>query len=158
MKASTSAFAWNGDFKNGPPHVYISLVGNVQPRLLTPENETGVVPAWSPDGQSIAYVGRAKGQDTELRVIPALGGPSRKIASGSFLRYRLLVAGFQMVVVERGRKVDYPLHLRRVGIGGRTAQALRPARQRIGSCWRGRLAGSISRWPPTGILACRGST
>ena len=84
MKASTSAFAWNGDFKNGPPHVYISLVGNVQPRLLTPENETGVVPAWSPDGQSIAYVGRAKGQDTELRVIPALGGPSRKIASGSF--------------------------------------------------------------------------
>jgi len=76
------AFAWDGDVKNGLRHVYISLVGNVQPRLLTPESEAAAYSAWSPDLQSIAYVGWAQGKAHELRVIPALGGPGRKIASG----------------------------------------------------------------------------
>ena len=39
-------------------------------------------PAWSPDGQSIAFFrGQQRSLDWELHVMPALGGPSRKIAS-----------------------------------------------------------------------------
>jgi Tol biopolymer transport system component/tRNA A-37 threonylcarbamoyl transferase component Bud32 len=76
------AFAWDGDIPHGPPHVYISLVGKGTPLRLTPENEFGVNPAWSPDGQSIAFFrGQPRSPDWELHVMPALGGPSRKIAS-----------------------------------------------------------------------------
>jgi Tol biopolymer transport system component/tRNA A-37 threonylcarbamoyl transferase component Bud32 len=75
------AFAWDGDVPQGPPHVYISLVGKGTPLRLTPENEFGVNPAWSPDGQSIAFFrGQPRSLDWELQVMPALGGPSRKIA------------------------------------------------------------------------------
>jgi eukaryotic-like serine/threonine-protein kinase len=76
------AFAWDGDVPQGPPHVYISLVGKGTPLRLTPENEVGTNPAWSPDGQSIAFFrGQPRSLDWELHVMPALGGPSRKIAS-----------------------------------------------------------------------------
>ena len=76
------AFAWDGDVPQGPPHVYISLVGKGTPLRLTPVNEFGMNPAWSPDGQSIAFFrGQQRSLDWELHVMPALGGPSRKIAS-----------------------------------------------------------------------------
>jgi Tol biopolymer transport system component len=79
------AFAWDGDVKNGPTHIYISLVGKGTPLRLTPENESAGYPVWSPDGQSIAYIAGTAGLGNvqELRVIPALGGPGRKIASGA---------------------------------------------------------------------------
>jgi Tol biopolymer transport system component/predicted Ser/Thr protein kinase len=78
------AFAWDGDAKNGPTHVYISLVGKGTPLRLTQDNENALYPAWSPDGQSIAYVVGVAGPDQprELRVMPALGGPGRTIAKG----------------------------------------------------------------------------
>ena len=77
------AFTWDGDVPNGPLHVYISLVGKGTPLRLTPENENAAGPSWSPDGQSIAFLRpRAGSQESELRVMPALGGPSRRIASG----------------------------------------------------------------------------
>jgi len=76
------AFAWDGDVPKGPPHVYISLVGKGTPLRLTPENEFAEYPAWSPDGQSIAFFrGQLRSLDWELHMMPALGGPSRKIAS-----------------------------------------------------------------------------
>jgi Tol biopolymer transport system component/DNA-binding winged helix-turn-helix (wHTH) protein len=92
------AFAWDGDVPNGPLHVYISLIGKGTPLRLTPENEEGWGPSWSPDGQSIAFrrfrtgtqvaksrlnSGLRLSQESELLVIPALGGPSHRIASGT---------------------------------------------------------------------------
>ena len=77
------AFTWDGDVPDGPPHVYISLVGNVAPLRLTPESDSSWGPSWSPDGQSIAFLSSRRGSaDPELLVMPALGGSSRTIASG----------------------------------------------------------------------------
>ncbi len=81
------AFAWDGDVPKGPTHLYISLVGKGTPLRLSPENENASSPAWSPDGQSIAYLSGTPGlqQQRELRIMPALGGQSRKVASGTLL-------------------------------------------------------------------------
>jgi Tol biopolymer transport system component len=77
------AFTWDGDIPHGPPHVYISLVGKGTPLRLTPENEAAGYPAWSPDGQSIAFWRTGdSARGWELVVMPALGGPGRRVASG----------------------------------------------------------------------------
>ncbi len=77
------AFAWNGDQPTLTPHVYISLLGKGTPLRLTPENEGASVPSWSPDGQSIAFLrGRTDSEKAGIFVMPALGGPSRRISTG----------------------------------------------------------------------------
>ena len=77
------AFTWDGDVPNGAPHVYISLVGKGAPLRLTSEKGSAWGPSWSPDGQSIAFLRPQPGSaDLELHVMPALGGPSRRVASG----------------------------------------------------------------------------
>lgn len=73
------AFTWNGDVPEGKLHVYISLVGKGTPLRLTPEDDVAFAPSWSPDGQSIAFW-RGEGSQTDLQVMPALGGPGRRIA------------------------------------------------------------------------------
>jgi eukaryotic-like serine/threonine-protein kinase len=81
------AFAWDGDVPNGRPHVYISLVSNVAPLRLSPEADASWGPSWSPDGQSIAFVSSRSGEgEPEILVMPALGGSSRRIASGLNVR------------------------------------------------------------------------
>jgi serine/threonine protein kinase/WD40 repeat protein len=84
---SQFAFTWDGDVPNGPKHVYISLVGKGAPLRLTPENEDASGPSWSPDGQSIAFLrGRMGSREAELLVMPALGGTSRRVATGLIRR------------------------------------------------------------------------
>ncbi|MDQ6705724.1 MAG: serine/threonine-protein kinase [Acidobacteriota bacterium] len=73
---SQFAFVWDGGQENAPPQLYVSLVGRGTPLKLT--NTPGAAarnPAWSPDGQTIAFVRSIPGQLTgDLIVIPALGG------------------------------------------------------------------------------------
>ena len=74
------AFVWDGGKENAPPQLYVSLAGRGTPLKLTNTPDAEVrYPAWSPDGQSIAFVRYAPGQPNRLIVIPALGGPERKI-------------------------------------------------------------------------------
>ena len=78
---SQFAFVWDGGQENAPPQLYVSLAGRGTPLKLT--NTPGAAarnPAWSPDGQTIAFVRSIPGQFTgDLIVIPALGGPERRI-------------------------------------------------------------------------------
>ena len=59
--------------------IYVKQIGGGPPLHLTSDPAPDKFPAWSPDGRSIAFI-REKGDKQEVLVIPALGGPERKLA------------------------------------------------------------------------------
>ncbi len=76
------AFAWNGD-KGNNFDIYVKLVNTGTPPLrLTFNAADDLYPAWSPDGHQIAFV-RQSGSEISIFVVPALGGPERKLYSGT---------------------------------------------------------------------------
>jgi eukaryotic-like serine/threonine-protein kinase len=86
------AFAWNGE--NGKNFdIYIKLVNTAtRPLQLTFNEADDLYPAWSPDGKQIAFV-RQSGTDTSIMVVPALGGPERKLYSGTSAFFSLYEYG-----------------------------------------------------------------
>ena len=73
------AFAWEGG--NGVNQdIYIKVVGTGVPLRLTTHPAADQKPAWSPDGRYIAFI-RSSEEGGGLFVIPALGGPERKVGS-----------------------------------------------------------------------------
>jgi Tol biopolymer transport system component len=72
------AFTWNGD-KQDNFDIYIRLVGSNSQLQLTKHPGEDLSPAWSPDGNTIAFLRRLDGDRNELLLIPALGGPERKL-------------------------------------------------------------------------------
>ncbi len=84
---SQFAFVWDGGQENTRRQLYVSMAGQGTPLKLTNTPGSGAAfPAWSPGGQSIAFVRVTPGKPDELIVIPALGGPERKIDEGVLLR------------------------------------------------------------------------
>ncbi|HEY8225789.1 MAG TPA: protein kinase [Pyrinomonadaceae bacterium] len=83
------AFAWNGE-KGDNFDIYVNLINTTSPPLrLTFNPADDLNPTWSPDGHQIAFV-RQSGSEISIFVVPALGGPERKLYSGSsafFLLY-----------------------------------------------------------------------
>jgi Tol biopolymer transport system component/DNA-binding winged helix-turn-helix (wHTH) protein len=73
-------FSWtrpNQDTAN----IYVQQIGAGPPLRLTTDPSDDYSPIWSPDGRSIAFLRRqAEGGKSELRLIPPLGGPERKLA------------------------------------------------------------------------------
>jgi eukaryotic-like serine/threonine-protein kinase len=121
------AFTWDGDVPQGRTHVYISLVGKGTPLRVTPENEAAWGPSWSPDGQSIAYLRRqTSGQKPELHVMPALGGASRKIASGQISSASWSPDARWLLWSEREESYSSSIHASRAG-GGDAYKLLDPA-------------------------------
>jgi eukaryotic-like serine/threonine-protein kinase len=73
------AFVWDGD-KQDNPDIYVKLIGTTGPPLrLTTDAASDFSPAWSPDGRFIAFLRELSGQKSAVLLIPALGGPERKI-------------------------------------------------------------------------------
>ncbi len=60
--------------------MYVKVTGSETLLRLTHHPSEWVSPAWSPDGTQIAFH-RLAGADTGLYVVPALGGPERKLRS-----------------------------------------------------------------------------
>jgi Tol biopolymer transport system component/DNA-binding winged helix-turn-helix (wHTH) protein len=79
---SRIAFAWNGDPKGGAKgfDLYVKALGSETLLRLTQHPSAWISPAWSPDGTEIAFH-RLAGTDTGIYVVPALGGPERKLRS-----------------------------------------------------------------------------
>jgi serine/threonine protein kinase/Tol biopolymer transport system component len=59
--------------------IYVKQIGGGPPLRLTSDPAVDKYPAWSPDGRSIAFI-RERGDKQEVLLIPALGGPERKLA------------------------------------------------------------------------------
>jgi Tol biopolymer transport system component/DNA-binding winged helix-turn-helix (wHTH) protein len=79
---SQIAFAWNGNPESGSKgfDLYVKVIGSENLLRLTHHPSERICPAWSPDGRQIAF-NRISGADTGLYVVPALGGPERKLRS-----------------------------------------------------------------------------
>jgi Tol biopolymer transport system component/DNA-binding winged helix-turn-helix (wHTH) protein len=79
---SRIAFAWNGDPAHGTKgfDLYVKALGSETLLRLTQHPSEWISPTWSPDGTQIAFH-RIDGADTGIYVVPALGGPERKLRS-----------------------------------------------------------------------------
>jgi Tol biopolymer transport system component/DNA-binding winged helix-turn-helix (wHTH) protein len=77
---SRIAFAWNGDPVLGGKgfDLYVKALGSETLLRLTRHPSEWISPAWSPDGTQVAFH-RLAGADTGIYVVPALGGPERKL-------------------------------------------------------------------------------
>ena len=74
------AFSWNGE-KEDNFDIYVKLVDAGTPVRLTQNPNGDFAPAWSPDGRFLAFVRYERGTTNgAYYVIPALGGPERKVA------------------------------------------------------------------------------
>jgi Tol biopolymer transport system component/DNA-binding winged helix-turn-helix (wHTH) protein len=78
------AFAWDGGSANETTSagldLYVKAIGSETLLRLTHHPSQWISPAWSPDGTQIAFH-RFAGADTGIYVVPALGGPERKLRS-----------------------------------------------------------------------------
>jgi Tol biopolymer transport system component/DNA-binding winged helix-turn-helix (wHTH) protein len=79
---SRIAFAWNGDPTSGGKgfDLYVKALGSETLLRLTRHPSEWISPAWSPDGTQVAFH-RLAGADTGIYVVPAFGGPERKLRS-----------------------------------------------------------------------------
>ena len=79
---SRIAFAWNGDPDNGGKgfDLYVKAIGSETLLRLTRHPSEWISAAWSPDGTQIAFH-RMSGPESGLYLVPALGGPEKKLRS-----------------------------------------------------------------------------
>jgi Tol biopolymer transport system component len=79
---SKVVFSWNGPSGAGPErNIYVKPVGDGEPVQLTTAAEDNMWPTWSPDGRYIAF-GRRLEPKNVIFIVPAGGGPERKVAEG----------------------------------------------------------------------------
>jgi Tol biopolymer transport system component/DNA-binding winged helix-turn-helix (wHTH) protein len=88
---SRIAFAWNGDPVSGGKgfDLYVKAIGSETLLRLTQHPSEMIGGAWSPDGTQIAFH-RMAGTDSGIYVVPALGGPERKLHS-TFIPFPVVV-------------------------------------------------------------------
>jgi Tol biopolymer transport system component len=72
------AFSWNGE-KRDNYDIYVKLIGPGEPLRLTTNPADDSSPAWSPDGRTIAFLRDFGAGKFGVYLIPALGGPERKV-------------------------------------------------------------------------------
>jgi Tol biopolymer transport system component/tRNA A-37 threonylcarbamoyl transferase component Bud32 len=77
------AFVWDGE-NHDNNDIYVKLIDGGTPLRLTTDPATDDDPAWAPDGRRVAFVRRISGNPAVytthgVYIVPALGGPERKI-------------------------------------------------------------------------------
>ncbi len=73
------AFTWTGPRQDNQD-VYVQQIGSGSPLRLTTDSKIDYNPMWSPDARWIAFLRQSPAGRSELRLIPPLGGPERKLA------------------------------------------------------------------------------
>lgn len=77
---SLVAFQWNGESQDNFDIYVKTLAPDAAPLRLTTDPLPDKLPSWSPDGSTIAFLRVAAPGQADLILIPALGGPERKLA------------------------------------------------------------------------------
>jgi Tol biopolymer transport system component/DNA-binding winged helix-turn-helix (wHTH) protein len=80
---SRIVFAWSprgGGTGSGSYDLYVKALGSETLLRLTQHPSASLTPAWSPDGTQVAFY-RLAGAESGIYVVPALGGPERKLRS-----------------------------------------------------------------------------
>jgi Tol biopolymer transport system component/DNA-binding winged helix-turn-helix (wHTH) protein len=80
------AYAWNGE-KGDNFDIYVQLIGAGVALRLTHDSDADFSPAWSPDGQYIAFI-RQSITGAGIFLIPALGGHERELAKSHVTEVR----------------------------------------------------------------------
>jgi Tol biopolymer transport system component/DNA-binding winged helix-turn-helix (wHTH) protein len=95
---SRIAFAWNGGPASGGKgfDLYVKAIGSETMLRLTQLPSAWISPAWSPDGTQIAFH-RIAGANTGLYVVPALGGPERKLRTTRMLGTNFTNSNFSLI-------------------------------------------------------------
>ena len=79
------AFTWDGE-KRDNSDIYVKVVGTAgQPLRLTIDPADDHSPAWSPNGRLIAFVRELWREKAAVLLIPALGGPERRLAETPYV-------------------------------------------------------------------------
>ena len=91
------AFSWKE--QGGRPDIYVTRSDGqeITPRQLThdaPKDTVDIFPAWSPDQKQIAFVRRQGAVNGEVIIIPAQGGPERKLRDIRFLTFNTRSVGW----------------------------------------------------------------
>lgn len=78
-------FAWNGEAQSqGRFDLYVKSMDSEQLLRLTHRPSDWLHPAWSPDGNSVAFTRKLDGA-TGVYLVSALGGPERRLATADFV-------------------------------------------------------------------------
>ncbi len=75
------AFVWEGE-AGGNLDIYVKLIGAGTPLRLTTHPADDFSPTWSPDGSHIAFLRKSEG-GIGIFMVPALGGPERKLSESA---------------------------------------------------------------------------
>ena len=78
------AFAWNGP-KQDNFDIYVKQIGTESMLRLTSDPGHELWPAWSPDGRSIAFLRCLSDDKWGIFLVPAIGGPVRKLCETRFV-------------------------------------------------------------------------
>lgn len=134
------AFVWNGE-KQESFDLYLKLVGPGAPIRLTSDPRPESSPAWSPDGRQIAFI-RTGPTESELVVIPALGGSERTVAAAAVLNLGLAWSpDGQSLLVASAEAPGTPAGIFAVSVGAGTMKRLtRPP----AGAWSGDVSPALS--------------
>jgi Tol biopolymer transport system component len=87
------AYSWDGG-KEDNWNIYVQRIGKGEPLRLTTCPATDDTPTWSPDGRYIAFRRHSESEHEDgIYVVPALGGPERRLLTPSLSNWWLLAVG-----------------------------------------------------------------
>jgi eukaryotic-like serine/threonine-protein kinase len=87
------AFVWDGPAQDNHD-IYVKLIGTEHAVRLTNDPAPDNSPAWSPDGRYIAFLRDLPGSKVGVFLVPAIGGPERKLAEISVPDLSVVGIGF----------------------------------------------------------------
>ena len=73
------AFAWEGEQPSQGIDLYVKQLGVEKPLQITRDFGYNFFPVWSPDGRYLAFLHQIRNEPPGIFIIPALGGPPRKL-------------------------------------------------------------------------------